>query len=108
MGFGPTCWPLVVSTNIIRRIIQISGATPSQYRCEEDPLTDNLVYPSELASPIIGTGIFPKEAIPAERIGTEEEMAGTILYITSRAGAYLNGNVLVTDGGRLSVTPSTY
>ncbi|KAL8860881.1 MAG: hypothetical protein Q9178_002636 [Gyalolechia marmorata] len=49
-------------------------------------------YPSELAWPIIGTGVFPKEKIPAERVGSEEDMAGTILYMTSRAGAYLNGN----------------
>ena len=66
------------------------------------------LYPSELAAPIIGTGVFPKEQIPAERVGTEEDMAGTILYMTSRAGAYCNGNVIVTDGGRLSVMPSTY
>ncbi|MCJ1475681.1 hypothetical protein MMC13_004344 [Lambiella insularis] len=66
------------------------------------------LYPSELAAPIIGTGIFPKEKIPAERVGTDEDMAGCILYLTSRAGAYCNGNVIITDGGRLSVMPSTY
>ncbi len=51
---------------------------------------------------------FPKERIPAERTGSTEDMAGTILYLTSRAGAYCNGLVVVTDGGRLSVTPATY
>ncbi|KAL9577389.1 MAG: hypothetical protein Q9212_006393 [Teloschistes hypoglaucus] len=61
------------------------------------------LYPSELSAPIIGDGVFPKEKIPAERVGTEEDMAGCILYLTSRAGAYLNGNVIVTDGGRLSM-----
>ncbi|KAL8864825.1 MAG: hypothetical protein Q9174_007206, partial [Haloplaca sp. 1 TL-2023] len=60
------------------------------------------LYPSELSAPIIGDGVFPKEKIPAERVGTDEDMAGSILYMTSRAGAYLNGNVIVTDGGRLS------
>lgn len=66
------------------------------------------LYPSELSAPIIGNGVFPKDKIPAERVGTEEDMAGCILYLTSRAGAYLNGNVIVTDGGRLSVMPGTY
>ncbi|KAI4100542.1 MAG: hypothetical protein L6R37_005409 [Teloschistes peruensis] len=66
------------------------------------------LYPSELSAPIIGDGVFPKDKIPAERVGTEEDMAGCILYLTSRAGAYLNGNVIVTDGGRLSVMSSTY
>lgn len=35
-------------------------------------------------------------------------MAGAILFMTSRAGGYLNGNVLVTDGGRLGIVPSSY
>ena len=69
------------------------------------------LYPSEMSTPIIdsiGSGGIPKEKIPAERVGSEEDMAGCILFMTSRAGAYLNGNVIVTDGGRLSVMPGTY
>lgn len=61
-----------------------------------------------MSTGIIGNGIFPSNLIPAERVGTEEDMAGAILFLASRAGAYLNGNVLVMDGGRLSVNPSTY
>lgn len=48
------------------------------------------------------------EHVPAGRSGSEEDMAGSILYLASRAGAYLNGCVIVMDGGRLSVIPSTY
>jgi NAD(P)-dependent dehydrogenase (short-subunit alcohol dehydrogenase family) len=66
------------------------------------------VFPSDLAAGLIGDGVFPRERIPLERVGSEEEMAGTILYLTSRAGAYCSGNVMVVDGGRLSVLPSTY
>jgi len=66
------------------------------------------VFPSDLASGIIGDGVFPKSQIPAERVGTEEEMAGTILFLTSQAGGYCNGSVLVIDGGRLSINPATY
>ena len=43
-----------------------------------------------------------------ERVGTEEDMAGAILFLTSKAGAYVTGNVLVLDGGRLSMMPSAY
>lgn len=32
------------------------------------------VYPSDLASGIIGSGVFPKDKIPLERVGTEEDM----------------------------------
>ncbi|TVY30959.1 Short-chain dehydrogenase/reductase [Lachnellula hyalina] len=66
------------------------------------------VFPSDLAAPIIGNGIFPRDKIPLERVGTEEDMAGAILFLTSKAGAYCTGNVLLLDGGRLSMLPATY
>jgi NAD(P)-dependent dehydrogenase (short-subunit alcohol dehydrogenase family) len=53
-------------------------------------------------------GTFGKETVPATRTGDEQDMAGVILWLCSRAGAYINGCVVVTDGGRLSVLPSTY
>lgn len=45
---------------------------------------------------------------PAGRTGSEQDFAGTILFMTSQAGSYLNGETLVTDGGRLSQLPSVY
>ena len=53
-------------------------------------------------------GVLPKSLVPAERIGNEDEMAGTILYLASKAGGYCNGSVLIVDGGVLSIHPSTY
>jgi NAD(P)-dependent dehydrogenase (short-subunit alcohol dehydrogenase family) len=61
-----------------------------------------------MAAGIIGDGNFPRTVIPMERVGTEEDMAGAILFLSSRAGAYVDGNVLVLDGGRLSMLPATY
>lgn len=83
------------------------------------------LYYSELAAPVFekmglvggaegesgkGTkeGSFPREAIPQTRAGGEEDMAGVVLWMCGRAGAYLSGNVVVTDGGRLGVHPATY
>jgi len=51
---------------------------------------------------------FDRAAIPAERAGSEEDMGGTVLYMASRAGAYLDGCVILIDGGRLCVMPSSY
>lgn len=72
------------------------------------------VFPSELASAIISAR-RPEEELPGDprftpsrRIGTDEEISGAILYLTSRAGAFTNGTVFTLDGGRLSVIPSTY
>jgi NAD(P)-dependent dehydrogenase (short-subunit alcohol dehydrogenase family) len=38
-------------------------------------------------------------AVPRRRIGTPEDMAGAVLYLTSRAGAYLTGAIIPVDGG---------
>ncbi|TVY80658.1 Short-chain dehydrogenase/reductase SAT3 [Lachnellula suecica] len=71
------------------------------------------LYPSEGAEAATEKykdkeGLFPRTLVPLQSIGTKEDMAGNILFMTSRAGAYLNGSVLLTDGGRLSVAPSAY
>ncbi|GAA5905578.1 hypothetical protein JCM5296_003108 [Sporobolomyces johnsonii] len=46
--------------------------------------------------------------VPADRAGSDEDMAGTILYLCSRAGQYTNGVILPVDGGTLSTNPSSY
>lgn len=75
------------------------------------------MYPSEMTEglpmlksdkPMTEEGALPGEIIPAKRTGTEEDFAGAVLFLMSRAGAYINGNTLVTDGGRLGQTPAAY
>lgn len=53
-----------------------------------------------------GTISLDKNIVPLGRMGDEVDMAGQILYLASRAGAYLNGNTIVVDGGRLGTFPS--
>jgi NAD(P)-dependent dehydrogenase (short-subunit alcohol dehydrogenase family) len=84
---------------------------PYGIRC--NVLAPGLVQ-SELAAGVIsGLGAgkgdrIDENVIPAGRTGNEEDVAGAVLYMASRAGAYLNGSVIVVDGGRLGVLPSTY
>ncbi|CAG8958989.1 hypothetical protein HYFRA_00012148 [Hymenoscyphus fraxineus] len=66
------------------------------------------LFPSDLAAGIIGDGVFTRDQIPLERVGDEEDMAGVILFMASRAGAYCSGNVMTIDGGRMSVLPCSY
>ncbi|KAI1124577.1 short chain dehydrogenase [Nemania abortiva] len=67
------------------------------------------LYPSEMSAPVLArSGPIVKSQIPLERVGDEQDMSGAILYLASRAGAYLNGAVIVTDGGRLTTFPSTF
>jgi NAD(P)-dependent dehydrogenase (short-subunit alcohol dehydrogenase family) len=51
-------------------------------------------------------GGVPTEMVPLGRMGNESDMAGTMLYLASNAGAYCNGAVIVVDGGRLTNFPS--
>jgi len=37
--------------------------------------------------------------IPLGRIGTPEDVAGACLFLSSRAGAYINGATIPVDGG---------
>ena len=37
--------------------------------------------------------------IPLKRAGTQEDVQGAILFLASRAGAYVNGHVIPLDGG---------
>ena len=37
--------------------------------------------------------------IPLGRIGTPQDVAGACLFLSSRAGAYVNGATLTLDGG---------
>jgi NAD(P)-dependent dehydrogenase (short-subunit alcohol dehydrogenase family) len=53
-------------------------------------------------------GQLSQSRVPLQRAGTVEDMAGLTLFLTSRAGAYLNGNIVLTDGGRLGVLHGTY
>ena len=39
------------------------------------------------------------KSIPLKRMGTEEDMAGACLYLSSRAGAWCTGVILNVDGG---------
>lgn len=72
------------------------------------------IFPSELSGGIIAGlgsgagGVLESSFVPAGRVGQEEDIAGAILYLASKAGAYLNGSVVVVDGGRLGTLVSTY
>lgn len=40
--------------------------------------------------------------IPLHRVGTVEDIGGLALFLSSRAGAYMTGNIIPLDGGILS------
>jgi NAD(P)-dependent dehydrogenase (short-subunit alcohol dehydrogenase family) len=44
------------------------------------------------------------KAIPAKRIGSDEDMAGTAIYLASRAGDYVIGDTITVDGGLVNAS----
>ena len=41
------------------------------------------------------------DRIPARRVGIPEDMKGSVVFLASRASDYVNGHVLIVDGGRV-------
>ncbi|KAL1890219.1 hypothetical protein Sste5346_008373 [Sporothrix stenoceras] len=67
------------------------------------------IYPSAMSNQFLSrTENIAQSVVPLERIGTPEDVAGVTLFLCSRSGAYINGNIVITDGGRLSMIPATY
>jgi NAD(P)-dependent dehydrogenase (short-subunit alcohol dehydrogenase family) len=72
-----------------------------------------VLAPDHVTVNAIAPGLFPSKmtafmfeheeelvrAIPLGRAGTPEDIAGTAIYLASRAGAYTTGAVVVVDGG---------
>lgn len=72
------------------------------------------LYPSEMTTQVINNieNLSPQEKAfrvsPLGRPGSTEDMAGAILWLASKAGAWLHGNVVLSDGGKVSVVPGSY
>ena len=47
------------------------------------------------------------QGIPAKRIGDESDMAGTAIFLASRAGDYIVGDTIVCDGGLVNAALGT-
>lgn len=73
-------------------------------------ITVNAVAPGPFESKMMAVTLDQfKDAIvascPLGRIGEPEDMAGVAIYLASRAGAYVTGQVIPVDGG-ITVKPS--
>jgi NAD(P)-dependent dehydrogenase (short-subunit alcohol dehydrogenase family) len=94
-----------MSTILVPYNIRCNVIAPGLYLSE---LTQDLYEKRGIVKTHNVEGTFSKSEVPLTRTGDEQDMAGVILFLCSRAGGYINGNVVVTDGGRLAVMPATY
>lgn len=95
----------MLSTVLVEYDIRANTIVPGYYYSE---MTHNMYKGEGRVDQHNVEGTWEKSRVPATRTGDEQDMAGAVLWLCSRAGAYINGMSLVTDGGRLSVLPSTY
>jgi NAD(P)-dependent dehydrogenase (short-subunit alcohol dehydrogenase family) len=73
-------------------------------RLAADNITINAIAPGPFESKMMEQtlktlGDAIKAAVPRGRIGEPEDMAGTAIFLASRAAAYITGVVLPVDGG---------
>jgi len=66
----------------------------------------NAICPGVIKTPMVDRALVSSEIvnaynamIPMGRMGTPDEMAGTIVYLCSDAAAYVTGHAMVADGG---------
>jgi NAD(P)-dependent dehydrogenase (short-subunit alcohol dehydrogenase family) len=76
------------------------------HRLARDHITVNAIapgpFPSKMMSFVLdadGGEELVSSGVPLRRIGRPEDVAGTVLFLASRAGSYLTGAVIPVDGG---------
>jgi len=77
-------------------------------RLSADNITANAIAPGPFESEMMAHTLknFRKqieERVPRGRIGSPEDMAGTAIYLASRASAYVTGSILALDGGSVTL-----
>jgi len=75
-----------LAADLVKDHIHVNAITPG-------------AYPSDMNLAAKEDSEDLKRFIPAQRIGTAEDIGGTVVYMCSRAGDYLVGVNLTSDGG---------
>lgn len=83
-------------------------------RLAADGITVNAIapgpFPSKMTNFFLGTQEQRDavgQAVPLGRVGEPDDIAGTTIFLASRAGAYLTGTVIPLDGGITGLNPNS-
>jgi NAD(P)-dependent dehydrogenase (short-subunit alcohol dehydrogenase family) len=81
-----------LAIELARSGIQVNAIGPGYFRTE---MTEPFFQDPEHRAWI-------EERIPMGRIGTDEDLAGTVVFLASRASDYITGQIIYVDGGWLA------
>ncbi|KAJ5973471.1 Short-chain dehydrogenase/reductase SAT3 [Penicillium waksmanii] len=95
----------MLATTLADYDIRVNGIAPGLYQSD---MANHIFEDKGIEGSGVNEGSFPREMIPIRRSGSEEDFAGLIVWMASASGGYLNGAIMLTDGGRVSVVPNTY
>lgn len=93
-----------LSTTLAPHKIRVNAIAPGFFASEmtqDQPFMKTAGDPRE-------EGALDSKMVPLRRIGTEEDYAGVILFLASKAGAYMDGTIVLVDGGRIAQIPNSY
>lgn len=74
------------------------GATLARRHVTVNAIAPGL-FPSKMTAFLLDHEAEVAATLPRGRLGTPEDIAGTAIYLASRAGAYTTGAVIPVDGG---------
>jgi len=81
-----------MATDLVDQNILVNGIAPGY-------------FPSQMTKAIVENDAMTEYAltkIPRNRMGSPEDIAGTALYLSSRASAFVCGHTVVVDGGQIA------
>ncbi|KAG6015188.1 hypothetical protein E4U54_004022 [Claviceps lovelessii] len=93
-----------LATTLAPYKIRVNAIAPGFFPSE---MTENLPFMKADRNPR-EEGAVESKLVPLQRVGTEEDFAGIVLFLSSKAGGFLDGTILLADGGSISTIPSTY
>ncbi|KAJ5587402.1 uncharacterized protein N7459_003167 [Penicillium hispanicum] len=95
----------MLSSSLAPYDIRVNGISPGLYQSD---MSGHIFKDQGVEGGGISDESVSRALVPLGRSGSEQDFAGLIVWLASASGGYLNGNIIVTDGGRVGSVPASY
>ncbi|TPX09752.1 uncharacterized protein E0L32_009091 [Thyridium curvatum] len=86
----------------VDHLVRIMAMEFADYYIRVNAISPGIV-PSGMTTNDANSNLHLAGETPAKRAGTEEDMVGTALWLSSKAGSFMDGKVVRVEGGRLLI-----